>query len=151
MGDLRMPNINMVMLAGNLTRDPELTYIASGTPVCKMGLAVSRKFKHKTGNQREETLFINVKAWSGTAEYCGQYLQKGRPVLVEGSLRMNEWEDRETGQKRTAFEVNATRVHFLDWDDRSGGGGGGGANAGQRSRPQPRQIEEPLPEDDIPF
>lgn len=149
MGDLRMPDLNRVFLAGNLTRDPELTYLQSGTPLCKMGLAVSRRFKDKSGSQREETMFINVTAWSGTAEYCGQNLQKGRPILVEGSLRMSEWDDKQTGQKRTAIEVNATRVHFLDWEDRGGGGGGG--NAGQRSRPQPRNIEEPLPEDDIPF
>lgn len=144
MGDLRMPDINIVMLAGKLTREPELTYVASGTPLCKMGLAVNRRYKDKTGNQREDTLFINITAWRGTAEYCGQNLQKGRPILVEGRLTMNEWEDRQTGQKRTAIEVVATRVHILDWEDRGGGGG-------QPSRPQPRQIEEPIPEDDIPF
>jgi single-strand DNA-binding protein len=140
-----MPEINRVMLAGRLTRDPELRYTPGGAAVCKMGLAADRRYRTKDGQQREEVLFINVTAWAKTAEYCGENLKKGRPVLVEGELRSNEWEDKSTGQKRTMIEVSATRIQTLDWGDRQGGGASGG------SRSEPREIEEPIPEDDIPF
>lgn len=145
MSDLRMPEINRVMLAGRLTRDPELRYTPGGAAVCKMGMAADRRYRTKDGQQREEVLFINVTAWAKTAEYCGEHLKKGRPVLVEGELRSNEWEDKNTGQKRTTIEVSATRIQTLDWGDRQGGGPSGG------SRSEPREIEEPIPEDDIPF
>lgn len=145
MADLRMPDLNKVFLAGNLTRDPELKYIASGTPLCKLGLAVSRKYRTKDGELRDETMFINVTVWGKSAEYCGENLRKGKPVLVEGRLKANDWEDKNTGQKRTSIEVTADRVQQISWDDRGGGGGGGG------SKPAPRAIEEPVPEDDIPF
>ena len=142
MSDLRMPDLNRVILAGRLTRDPELRYLPSGTPLCKMGLAVSRFYKTQDGERREETLFVNVTAWRGTAEYCGERLKKGRPIVVEGRLKSDEWEDKNTGQKRTSIEVHADRIQQLDWDD-SGGG--------PSSAPKPREIEEPVPEDDIPF
>ncbi|HOS02871.1 MAG TPA: single-stranded DNA-binding protein [Candidatus Hydrogenedentes bacterium] len=142
MSDLRMPDLNKVLLAGRLTRDPELKYIASGKAVCKMGLAVSRKCKTGDGEQREETLFINVTAWDKSAEFCGQYLRKGKPVMVEGALKPNEWEDKATGQKRSTIEIRADRIQQLDWDDQRSGGS---------PRPEPRVIEEPIPEDDIPF
>lgn len=144
MSDLRMPEINSVTLAGRLTRDPELKYLPSGSAVCELGLAVSRRFKTKTGEQREETLFINVETWNRTAEFCGEHLRKGRPIMVEGRLKSDDWEDKNTGQRRTIIKINASRIQTLDWEDRGGAPGGGG-------RPQPRQIEEPIPEDDIPF
>jgi len=142
MSDLRMPDLNRVHLAGRLTRDPELRYLPTGVAVCNMGLAVSRFTKSRDGERREETMFINVEVWEKSAEYCGQYLKKGRPVLVEGRLRSREWEDKNTGQKRSVIEVRADRVQQLDWDE------SGGAPA---PRPAPREIEEPVPEDDIPF
>ena len=175
MSDLRMPDINKVSLAGRLTRDPELRYIASGTAVCKLGLAVSRKFKTKTGETREDTLFINVTVWGQSGEFCNEYMKKGTPVMVEGRLSSNEWEDKNTGQKRSTIEVTADRVQSLAWEDRGGQGGGGqgggysqnqgggcggqggynqggGQNQNQGGNaPQPRHIEEPIPEDDIPF
>lgn len=141
MSDLRMPELNRVTLAGRLTRDPELRYLPSGTALCKIGLAVSRNYKSKEGDKREETLFINVTAWSQLAEYCGENLRKGRPVIVEGNLRSDEWEDKTTGQKRTSIEVRAQRIQHLDWADQGA----------PRSKPEPRPIEEPIPEDDIPF
>ena len=167
MADLRMPDINHVTLAGRLTRDPELRYIASGSAVCKLGLAVSRKYKTKSGETREETLFVNVTVWGPSGEWCGEHMKKGAPVLVEGSLKSNEWEDKNTGQKRTAIDINANRVQSLAWEDRGdqqGGGGnygggqqsggqqqGGGNYGGYSDAPKPRAIEEPIPEDDIPF
>lgn len=141
MSDLRMPELNRVVLAGRLTRDPELRYLPSGTPLCKMGLAVSRTYKAQDGERREETLFINVTAWRGTAEYCGERLRKGRPIIVEGRLKGDEWEDKSTGQKRRSIEVHADRIQQLDWDDQGGG----------RPAPKPRAIEEPIPDDDVPF
>lgn len=159
MADLRMPDLNRVFLAGRLTRDPELRYLPSGMAVCKLGLAVSRFFKTKDGERREETLFINATCWAKTAEWVGEAFKKGRPVIVEGSLKSDEWEDKNTGQKRTSIEVIAQRVQALDWEDRGDGGGRGGGGGGgysserpERSdRPAPRRIEEPVPEDDIPF
>ncbi len=140
MSDLRMPDLNKVFLAGRLTRDPELRYLSNGTPLCKMGLAVSRTYKVQ-GERREETLFVDVTAWRGTAEYCGENLRKGRPIIVEGKLKSDAWEDKNTGQKRTKIEVQADRIQTLDWEER------GGATP----PPEPRKIEEPIPEDDIPF
>lgn len=141
MADLRMPDLNKVFLAGNLTRDPELKYIPSGTAVCKLGIAVSRKYRTKDGELREETSFINVEAWAKTAEYCGENLKKGAPIVVEGRLKMDSWEDKTSGQKRTAIKVSADRIQQLSWEDRGGRSGA----------PAPRPIEEPVPEDDIPF
>jgi len=141
MSDLRMPDINMVILAGRLTRDPELRYLPNGTPLCKMGLAVSRFYKTPEGERKEETLFVDVTTWRGTAEFCGENLRKGRPVIVEGRLKSDAWEDKSTGQKRTKIEVNCMRIQTLDWVDR-------GAPA---AAVEPRPIEEPIPEDDVPF
>jgi len=142
MSDLRMPDLNQVILAGRLTQDPELRYTPSGTALCKLRLAVSRMYKTKEGERREETLFINVTTWDRTAEFCGENLKKGRPILVEGRLRSNDWEDKTSGQKRSMIEVHAQRIQQLDWADQSGA---------PTPRPQPREIEEPVPEDDIPF
>lgn len=142
MADLRMPDLNKVYLAGRLTRDPELRYLQSGTALCKLGLAVSRKYKTKDGDQREETLFIDATCWGRTAEFVGETFKKGRPVLIEGRLKTDEWEDKNTGQKRTKIEINADRVQSLDWEDRGDS---------RPAKPAPRAIEEPVPEDDIPF
>lgn len=155
MSDLRIPDLNRVFLAGRLTRDPELRYVSSDIPVCKLGLAVSRFYRGRDGERKEDTLFVDVTCWRKTAEFVGENFKKGRPVLVEGRLQMNEWEDRNSGQKRQKIEVNADRVQAMDWEDRGDGGGysgGGGSYRSERSdRPEPRRIEEPVPEDDIPF
>lgn len=153
MADLRMPELNKVLLAGRLTRDPELRYLPSGMAVCKLGLASSRRFRTRDGDNREETLFINVTCWGKTAEFVGETFKKGRPLIIEGRLQSNEWEDKNTGQRRTAIEINADRVQSLDWEDRgSGGGGGGGGRATSKSASRGRDYEEePVPEDDIPF
>jgi single-strand DNA-binding protein len=110
-----------------------------------MGLAVSRNYKSRDGERREETLFINVTVWERTATYCGENLRKGRPILVEGRLKSDSWEDKTTGQKRTKIEIHGERVQTLDWEDR-----GGGAPPARQSQGSP-QHEEPVAEDDIPF
>lgn len=150
MADLRMPELNKVLIAGRLTRDPELRHLPSGMAVCKLGLASSRRFRTRDGDNREETLFINVTCWGKTAEFVGDTFRKGRPLIVEGRLQSNEWEDKNTGQRRTMIEINADRVQSLDWEDR-GGSGGGGRTAGKAASRSRDYEEEPVPEDDIPF
>ena len=151
MGDLRLPDLNMVMIAGRLTRDPELKYTASGQAYCKFGMANSRYFKDKAGNRQEATTFVDGVAWGPMAEFVGQRLHKGRAVLIEGSLSFSEWEDRNTGQKRSRLEVNARRVVPLEWDENRSGGPA--PRPAQESRPpEPSEpMEEPIAEDDIPF
>lgn len=152
MSDLRVPDLNKVTLAGRLTRDPELKYIGSGKAVCKLGLAVSRTYKTREGERREDTTFVDVTVWDKQAEYIGENLKKGRPVLVEGSLRSDSWEDKQTGQKRMKLEVQAVRVQALDWEDR--GGAGGSAPSRQpsnRAASSSSYEDEPPAEDDIPF
>ena len=151
MADLRMPDINKVQLAGNLTRDPELKYISSGTPLCDLSLAVNRKYKTKSGETREETMYVEVTVWGAPAEWISKDCKKGSPVYVEGRLKMDSWEDKNTGQKRSKLTVTADRVQQLSWNESFGGGGRGGGGGGYSDRPQPREIEEPVPEDDIPF
>lgn len=153
MPDLRMPDLNKCEFAGNLTRDPELKYLPSGRPLCEFSVAVSERFKGKDGQAKEHTTFINCTAWDQRAEWIGQKLKKGAPVLVDGKLRMESWDDKQTGQKRTILKVMAFRVQSMAWDDAAGGNRSGGINRqeGYQNRPAPRPIEEPIPEDDIPF
>lgn len=150
MADLRLPDLNKVIVAGRLTRDPDLKYISSGKAVCRMGLAISRQFKTRDGERREDTTFVDVTVWDRQAEFCGENLKKGRPILVEGSLKSDSWEDKQTGQKRSKIEINAQRVQTLDWEDR--GGGGGGSRGGSRgSSDRDEGGYDDAPEDDIPF
>lgn len=113
MADLRLPSLNRVLIAGRLTRDPELRYTPSGTAVCNLRLASSRRYKDRSGEWQDDATFVNVVAWSRTAENCGEYLKKGSAVLVEGRLQSRSWET-EDGQKRSVVEINAIRVEFLD-------------------------------------
>ena len=107
-----MANLNKVFLIGNLTRDPELRYTPGGTAVANLGIAVNRRFKDSSGELKEEVCFLTVTVWDKQAEACCQYLQKGRPVFVEGVLQSRFWETSE-GQKRSAIDVRAERVQFL--------------------------------------
>lgn len=142
MPDFRMPDLNKVFLAGRLTRDPELRYTQSGLAICKIGLAVSRFYKTRDGEKKEETLFVDITTWDKQAEYLGQRLRQGSPIMVEGRLKMDSWEDKNTGQKRSRLEVQALRVQEMAWPDKPGGA----------VTPEPRaEQEEPVPEDDIPF
>ncbi|MCA9406560.1 MAG: single-stranded DNA-binding protein [Candidatus Omnitrophica bacterium] len=107
-----MANLNKVFLIGNLTRDPELRYTPGGTAVANLGLAVNRRFKDSSGELKEEVCFLTVTVWDKQAEACCQYLEKGRPVFVEGVLQSRFWETND-GQKRSAIDVRAERVQFL--------------------------------------
>lgn len=97
---------------GNLTRDPELRYVPSGTAVANFTVAVNRVYKDQAGGKKEEASFIRVVVWGKMAEICGEYLTKGRPVLVEGRLKSRTWEGQD-GQKKSALDVVATNIQFL--------------------------------------
>jgi len=124
-----VPNLNRVFLMGNLTRDPEIRYTPSGMAVASFGLAVNRKWRDKgSGEMREETTFVDVDVWGRQAELAGQYLAKGRPLFLEGRLKLDSWEDRATGQKRSKLKVVGENFQFLGTRD-AGAAGGGGAPA----------------------
>jgi single-strand DNA-binding protein len=118
-----MASFNKVILMGNLTRDPEVRYTPAGTAVTDIGLAVNRYWFDKQANERrEETTFVDVTLWGRQAEVAGEYLAKGRPVLIEGRLHLDTWDDRETGQKRSRLKVIGETMQLLG--SRSDGGGG---------------------------
>ena len=122
-----MASLNKVLLIGNLTKDPELRYTPSGVAVANLWLAVNRKYKDKSGEWKEDTCFITVSAWDKQAEVCNQYLQKGRPVFVEGRLQSRNWETT-NGEKRTTIDVRAERIQFL-------GSGQGPGRSGDAASP----------------
>jgi single-strand DNA-binding protein len=145
-----MANLNKVFLLGNVTRDPELRYIQSGTAVLDLGLAVNRRTKQQDGSWGEEATFLDVTCWGRQAENCAEYLSKGRPVLVEGFLRLDQWQDKKTGEKRSRLRVTAQNVQFLGFG-RGGGGGGGGQRRTEPEAAEPAGQDEELTDDDIPF
>jgi single-strand DNA-binding protein len=108
-----MTGFNRVVLAGHLTRDPQLRQIPSGDSVADLGLATSERYKNRSGEQVEKTCFVDIVAWGRQAETCGQYLTKGSPVLVEGRLQLDRWENKD-GQPRSKIRVKADRIQFLN-------------------------------------
>ncbi len=160
-------NLNKVLLMGNLTRDPEVKYTPKGTAVGDLSMAINDSYKAQDGTIKEVVTYVDVEVWGRTAENCKQYLSKGRPVFVEGQLKLDQWE--QDGQKRSKLKVRADRVQFLGSPGGSGGGSGGGRSGGnyssggeQRSagssssearRPAPvSEDAPPMPsDDDIPF
>lgn len=131
-----MASYNRVILIGNLTRDPELRYTPSGTPVAEIGLAVNDRRKNANGEWVEETTFVDVTLWSRTAEVASEYLTKGAPVLVEGRLRLESWEGND-GQKRSKLRVVGERMQML------GRGGGGGEGPSRQGDSPARQGGRP--------
>ena len=123
-----MADLNRVFLMGRLTADPELRRTAGGTAVTELRLATTRSWAGRDGERREETLFISVAVWDRQAENCCQFLRKGSPIHVEGSLKMDTWDDKTTGEKRTKILVHSDRVQFLD-SRRSDSPGGPGSSA----------------------
>ncbi len=135
-----MPNLNKVMLMGNLTRDPEIKYTPKGTAIASFGLAVNRKYSTDGGEKREEVTFIDLDAFGRTAEVIGEYFKKGRPIYVEGRLKLDTWDDKQTGQKKSKLRVVVDSFEFLG--GREDGGGGGSSNAaGEREYSESRQSE----------
>jgi len=160
-----MANLNKVLLMGNLTRDPEVRYTPKGTAVGDLAIAINDSYKTQDGTIKETVTYVDIEVWGRQAETCKQYLTKGRPVFVEGQLRLDQWETPQ-GEKKRLLRVRADRVQFL-------GGGGGGSRGGgnysgggerssggapseapQSNRPASTVSEDapPLPnDDDIPF
>ncbi|HEV2394063.1 MAG TPA: single-stranded DNA-binding protein [Verrucomicrobiae bacterium] len=108
-----MANFNKVILAGNLTRDPEMRYTPKGTAIAGFGLAINRKWKTETGEMKEEVTFVDIEAWGRQAEVVCQYMKKGNPFLVEGRLRLDQWEDKNTHQKQSKLKVVLESFSFI--------------------------------------
>ncbi len=159
-----MPNLNKVLLMGNLTRDPDIKYTPKGTAVADLGIAVNRVYTTDQGERREEVTFIDVELWGRQAEIAGEYLKKGRPVFIEGRLKLDTWDDKQTGQKRSKMRVVGDNLQLLGGRE----GGGGGERIVSEDAPAPRQAQRPpqrppqkaapadpdldaVEEDDIPF
>ena len=139
---------------GNLTRDPELRYTPKGTAVAKIGLAINRVWTNEAGEKKEEVTFVDADVFGRTAENCGQYLKKGSSILVSGRLKLDQWDDKQTGQKKSRLGVVAETVQFL------GGKAGNGelpppGSANARREPsgmaQPQDATQLPPEYDVPF
>jgi len=149
-----MPNYNKVILVGNLTRDPEVKYTPKGTAICDIGLAINRNWSTDSGEKREEVTFVDVTLWGRVAEIVGEYTSKGRPLMVEGRLHLDTWDDKQTGQKRSKLKVIGENIQLL-------GSKEGGSEREERETPPPRRPAAPppkprdpdldQPEDDIPF
>lgn len=137
-----MANFNKVYLIGNLTRDPELRVTPKGTAICQFGIAVNRQFKDESGAMRDDTTFVDIEAWGKQGETISKYCQKGRPLFVEGRLKLDQWEDKTSGQKRSKMKVVLENFQFLGSGQREGGGGGGGSEFDQ-SAPSPERHSPP--------
>jgi single-strand DNA-binding protein len=163
-----MASLNKVMLIGNLTRDPELRVTPKGTAICQFGLAVNRQFKDESGATRDETTFVDIEAWGKQGETVAKFCTKGKPLFVEGRLKLDTWDDKTTGQKRSKMKIVLENFQFLG--GREGGEGGGasraaGSSAGdegvdqtiERHTPPPRVNSKPTPppqdniDEDVPF
>lgn len=147
-----MPNLNKVMLMGNLTRDPELRHTPSGMAIADFGMAINRQRKGADGNRIDETTFVDITAFGRQAEVIQQYLRKGRPVYIEGHLRLEQWTTQD-GQKRSKLSVVVENFQFLDT---KGAGGGGAPTSGGPSRSGSANQGDSdyggdISDDDIPF
>jgi len=131
-----MASFNKVILMGNLTRDPELRVTPNGNSICKLGLATSRVYATRDGERREETTFVDVDAFGKQAEVISKYMRKGRPIMIEGRLKLDQWES--DGQKRSKLGVILENFQFLGGRDDNDGSSGGGDY--ERSSP-PRRAE----------
>ena len=150
-----MASFNKVILLGNVTRDPEIRYTPKGTAVTELGIALNRVFTSDNGERREEVTFVEVTLWGRTAEIAGEYLKKGRPVLIEGRLQLDTWDDKQSGQKRSKLKVVADTLQLIG--GRPGGGaapsgeGDEGRQSGRPSPPPKSATPAEADEDEIPF
>ncbi len=144
-------SLNRVFLMGNLTRDVEIRHTAGNQAVGNFGIAVNRRYKTQSGEQREEVTFVDCEAWGRTAEVMGQYLHKGRPVFIEGRLKLDQWEGKD-GSKQSKLRVVVESFQFVD-SGGGGGGGGGGPRGGSSAGGGGSSYGggEAMEADDIPF
>lgn len=159
-----MASYNKVILMGNLTRDPEMKYLPSGTAVTNFGLAMNERYTDRqTGEQRESACFVDVEAWDRQAEIVNEYLSKGSPVFLEGALKFDSWETPE-GEKRSRLKVRAIRIQFIGGRRDGDEMGGGGYSDAPPAQPAMQEQSEQMPDqsegsggsttstdDDIPF
>ncbi len=143
-------SVNKVFLMGNLTRDVELKHTPSDQAVATIGLAMNRRFRTKDGDNREETTFVDCEAWGRTAEIMSQYLSKGRPVFVEGRLKLDTWQDKE-GANRSKLRVVVDTFQFIDARTEGGGGSGGSGGAVAATAATAGGEHQPIEDSDIPF
>lgn len=148
---------------GNCTRDPEVKYTPKGTAVAELGLAVNRVYSTDQGEKREETTFVDIELWGRQAEIAGEYLKKGRPVYIEGRLKLDQWDDKQTGQKRYKMRVVCENLQLLGSKPTSGGEEPSGEYTETRTnkppatkpqappRPPPDPDLDPYDSDDIPL
>ena len=153
-----MASFNKVILMGNLTRDPELRYTPKGMAIAKLGIAVNRRWSTETGEQKEEVTFVDVDAFGKQAETIGQYMRKGGAMLIEGRLRLDQWDDKQTGQKRQRLGVVCENFRFVGSAPRAEDGSAPAAAPRPRATPPPAAGGSPddVPpghegEDDVPF
>ena len=143
-------SFNKVILMGNLTRDPQLKYLPTQTAVAEFGIAMNRKFKTASGEDREEVTFVDCAAFGRTGEVINQYFQKGKPIFIEGRIKYDSWEDKQGGGKRSKISVVVENSQFVG-DKGGGGGGGGGGDEGEprQSRP-PARAQQGRPPQNAP-
>lgn len=152
--ELRMPSINKVIITGNLVRDPDTRILENGTHMAKMSIANNQRYRGRDGSWQEKTCFVTVIAWRKTAELVSEFCRKGSPVLIEGELTYNAWEDRD-GNPKNRVEINARRVQFLErreqdaGPDRPSSVKSSSRDAFDDDEPEPDLSS--IPDDDIPF
>ena len=143
-----MAGFNKILMMGNLTRDPQLSYTPNQAAVVDFGLATNRKYTGKDGSQHEEVCFVDCRAFGRTAENINKYMSKGRPIFIEGRLTFDTWTAQD-GSKRSRHRITVETFHFLP--NAGGGPGQGNREYGSEPDPQPSQGNSPVPDDDIPF
>ncbi len=156
-----MGNFNKVFLLGNLTRDPELRYTPKGMAIAKLGMAINRSWRDESGASKEEVTFVDVDAFGRQAEVVSQYLKKGRPVFIEGRLKLDSWEDKQTNQKRSKLTVVLESFQFVDSGNRPAEDAAAPVSAPVRQPPSAAPAAPPPParpademppeDDDVPF
>jgi single-strand DNA-binding protein len=139
-----MPSLNKVFIAGNLTRDVELRYTPGGAAVAGFGVGVNRKYKGRDEQWKTESVFVDIEVWGKTAENCAEYLGKGSQVVLEGRLKLDEWEDKKSGQKRSKLKVVGENVQFV-------GEKRGGQTQQNPGRGPQSHVDELPDTDDVPF
>ena len=144
-------SVNRVILVGRLGKDPEIRSTPSGTTVAKFTIATDERYTDRAGEKQERTEWHNIVAWSKLAEICGQYLKKGKLVFIEGSLRTDSWDDKETGQKKYRTEIVAQNMQMLDKRGDDDGSSGGYAGSRSQSSSQHSPSSDLAEDDDVPF
>ena len=140
-----MASFNKVILIGNLTRDPELKYLPKGTGVCNISMAVNRRWRTEAGEEREDVYFADCKAFGKQAETLSQYVKKGHPLMIEGRLTREEWDDKKSGEKKSATRIMIESFQFLKSRE------DGAASAPRRESTQAAATKPDLDGDDLPF